>query len=126
MAVEMMQEAEGRTLRIHVTGKLVKEDYARLVPEFECLIGLHGKLRVLLEMVDFHGWTAGALWQDIKFDLKHFRDIERVALVGEKRWQKGMAAFCQPFTAAEVRYFDRGQSDQARAWIDEGVHAIPQ
>ena len=42
-------------------------------------------------MKDFHGWDAGALWEDIKFDLKHFSDIERVAMVGEKKWQKGMS-----------------------------------
>mgnify|MGYP006185093905 CR=1 FL=1 len=39
----------------------------------------HGKLRVLLILQDFHGWTAGAMWEDSKFDLKHWRDIERLA-----------------------------------------------
>ncbi len=69
-------------------------------------------------MHDFHGWTAGALWQDIKFDLKHFRDIERLALIGEKAWEHGMTAFCKPFTTATVRYFDRSSEvEQAEAWI---------
>jgi hypothetical protein len=57
------------------------------------------------------------LWEDIKFDVKHFRDIERLALVGEKKWEEGMATFCKPFTTAEVRYFDRAQVDDAREWI---------
>jgi SpoIIAA-like len=74
---------------------------------------------VLFEMNDFHGWTAGALWDDIKFDVKHFRDIERVAIVGDARWQAGMAVFCRPFTTASVRYFDRAQLEQARQWIAE-------
>jgi len=30
-------------------------------------------------MTGFHGWDAGALWEDIKFDIKHFGDIERLA-----------------------------------------------
>jgi hypothetical protein len=36
-------------------------------------------------MTGFHGWEAGALWEDIKFDLKHYADIERLAMIcGQK------------------------------------------
>ena len=75
------------------------------------------RIRILVEMHDFHGWTAGALWQDIKFDAKHFKDIERVAMVGETKWQHGMAIFCKPFTTASVRCFNHAEIDQARAWL---------
>ena len=60
---------------------------------------------------------AGALWDDIKFDLKHFADIERLAIVGEKAWEKGMSVFCRPFTAASIRYFDRAAVEEARGWL---------
>ena len=30
-----------------------------------------GKLRLLFDMIGFEGWDAGALWDEIKFDLKH-------------------------------------------------------
>src|SRR6266404_5618175 len=78
-----------------------------------CLVKAHGKLRMLVEMQDFHGWMAGALSQDIKFDAKHFADIERLAIVGETKWQHGMPVFCKPFTSAKVRYFDRPAIDPA-------------
>jgi hypothetical protein len=83
----------------------------------ERLVKDHGKIRLLVEMHDFHGWTAGALWQDVKFDAKHFSDIERLAIVGETKWQHGMAVFCKPFTTATVRYFGRPAIDQAREWL---------
>ena len=81
------------------------------------LVKQHGKTRVLFEMVDFHGWEAAALWDDIKFDLKHFSHIERLAMVGDTKWEKGMSVFCRPFTTAEIRYFERTALDQARAWL---------
>jgi hypothetical protein len=118
MAVELKEIADGKVLDIHVSGKLVKDDYKHLVPEAERLIKQHGKIRILLEMKDFHGWDAGALWEDIKYDLKHFSDIERVAMVGEKKWQKGMSWFCRPFTTAKVRYFDQSALDEAREWAE--------
>ncbi|MCG8511193.1 MAG: STAS/SEC14 domain-containing protein, partial [Rhodospirillales bacterium] len=63
------------------------------------------------------GWTMSALWDDLKFDLKHFNDIERLAMVGDRKWEQGMAAFCKPFTTATVRYFDVKDMDDARQWV---------
>ncbi len=119
MAVELKELDGGRLLEVHLSGKLAKENYGTFVPVVERLVKQHGKIRLLVEMHDFHGWTAGALWADIKFDARHFRDIERLALIGETKWEKGMAAFCKPFTTAEVRYFDRSQADAARRWLSE-------
>lgn len=123
MSVNILHNRERKILEINVTGKLTKADYEQFVPEIERLIEAHGKLRVLLAMHDFHGWTAGALWEDIKFDARHFSDVQRLAILGETRWQKGMAAFCKPFTTAKVRYFDYNQpgaAEQARSWLATG------
>ena len=111
------EEAGGKTLEVKISGKLSKEDYQRFVPQVEKLIKDHGKIRILVEMHDFHGWEMGALWEDIKFDIKHFGDIERLALVGDSKWEKGMAAFCKPFTKAKIKYFDDSKADLARNWI---------
>lgn len=119
MSVNLREQAHGKVLVIELTDKLTKEDYEYFIPEVERLIEQHGKVRLLVQMHDFRGWTAGALWQDTKFSLKHFRDIERLALVGEKAWEQGMAVFCKPFTTAAIRYFDRSEAEQADAWIHE-------
>lgn len=111
--------AEGNVLKLQATGKLTKEMYQEFVPLFEQMVTESGKIRVLFEMHDFHGWTAGALWEDMKFDFKHFSDIERLALVGESKWQEGMAVFCKPFTGATIKYFDQSQVGEAEAWIAE-------
>ena len=72
-------------------------------------------------MTGLQGWEVGAAWEDVKFATKHFSDIERLAMVGEKKWQKGMAIFCKPFTKATVRYFDHVDAVDARKWLDEGA-----
>lgn len=119
MTATLHEEQTGQVVTIELTGKLTKEDYKRFVPRIEALIGEHGKLRLLVEMRDFHGWEMAALWEDIKFDMKHFGDIERLAMVGDRKWEKGMAGFCKPFTKAEIRYFDRTEKDQALEWLNE-------
>jgi hypothetical protein len=119
MPIQLNEEDGGKILVVHVNGKLVKADYAQFVPEFERLIVLHGKLRLLFDMTGLHGWDAGAAWEDAKFAIKHFADIERLAMVGDKKWQHGMATFCKPFTKATTRYFDHVDAAEARKWLGE-------
>ena len=40
-------------------------------------------------------------------------------MVGETKWQHGMATFCKPFTTAAVRYFEHAEAAEARKWLDE-------
>lgn len=110
--------SSGKTLHVKATGKLSKESYEAFVPVVDQQIKEHGKLRILFEMHDFHGWTAGALWEDTKFDLKHWNDIEKLAVVGEKKWEQGMAVFCKPFTSAKIKYFDHAQIEEAQSWLE--------
>jgi len=118
MAIKLTENDGGKVLEVQVSGKLAHEDYLHFVPEFEQLIKEHGKLRVLFDMTDFHGWEAGALWDDIKLDIKHFSDIERLAMIGDKQWEKQMSLFCRPFTTAKIRYFDNANAAEARAWLE--------
>ena len=112
---------EGKVMEVQATGKFEKTDYELFVPAAEELIKEHGKIRVLFIMHDFHGWTAGAAWEDIKFDLKHFNHIERLGIVGESKWEHGMAIFCKPFTTARLKYFDSSELEEARAWIRDDL-----
>jgi len=120
MPIQLKEENVGKMLDVHITGKLIKADYERFVPEFERLVQQHGKPRVLFDMTGFHGWEGGALWDEIKFDVRHFADIERIAAVGDNKWEHGMADFFKPFTKATTRYFDHAEAAQARKWLAEG------
>jgi len=119
MPIQLNEENNGRVLIIHVTGKLTKADYENFVPEVERLIGRFGKLSMLFDMTGFHGWDAGAFWEDAKFAVRHFSDVEKFAIVGDKKWHESMAVFCKPFTRARVRYFDYHEIHEARKWLDE-------
>ncbi len=117
--IQLNEENGGKILVIHVSGKLKKADYEDFVPEFDRLAGQQGKVCVLFDMVDFHGWELGAAWEDLKFGVAHFDDIERLATVGEKKWQRDMVAFVKPFTKAKVRFFEHSDTAEARKWLGE-------
>ena len=119
MAIETIIGPTGKTVEVHVSGQLTKEDYERFVPAVNERVKEHGRIRILFDMHDFHGWSAGAMWEDFKFGVRHFTDIERLAIVGETKWQQSLAKFCRPFTTAKIKYFDHGCVAEARAWLQE-------
>jgi len=108
----------GRLFEVDLHGKLNRRDFDQVVPETERLIARYGKIRLLVTMHDFEGWDAGALWEEIKWEAKHFHHMERIAIVGEEGWQKRMAALCNSLTTAKVHFFRFDQLDAAYAWVD--------
>jgi hypothetical protein len=45
----------------------------------------------------------------------HFTKVERIAMVGDNKWEGWMAKVCKPFTAPTVKYFEAGELDAAWA-----------
>jgi len=117
--IEQLPETSGKILGFRMSGKLHDADYKMFVPLIDAAIAKEGKVRLLVEFHDFQGWDAHALWDDVKFATTHCTKLERIAMVGEKTWQKWMAAVCKPFTMAKIHYFDASQIDAAKAWLTE-------
>jgi len=117
--IEQIPLASDQAVGFKMSGKLHDEDYKTFVPLVDAAIAKHGKVRMLAQFHDFHGWDLHALWDDIKFSTTHCTKIEKIALVGEKTWEKWMAKVCKPFTMAKIQYFEAGQLDAAKAWLAE-------
>ena len=117
MAITFNESATGGVIEARVTDRLTHADYQQFAARFDAKRTESGKLNVLFEMTNVHGWDAAVMWDEIKFDVRHFSHIGRLALVGDQTWEKVMSAVSRLFTTAEVRYFDRGAIDEARAWV---------
>ena len=118
MTVALKEDDDGKLLTVTLSGKLTKEDYLHLGPECDRLIAKHGKIHrddnARISRLD-----NGRLVGRHQIRLQAFHHIEQLALIGEKKWEAGMAVFCKPFTTAKVRYFERHQVAEAMAWLEE-------
>lgn len=118
MAVEIVAHPESDVIEADVSGRLSDEDYKQFVPELEKFLEAHGgKASLLFNMRDFHGWDLAGMWQDFRFGVKHRHSFPRIAMVGEKNWEKWTAGLCRHFLDSEVRYFDQAQLTDARQWL---------
>ena len=105
-------------LWVKVSGKLTKEEYADLVPSWEKMIASHGKLRLLFQMEPgFTGWEPMAAWDDVKFSLSHQNELERVAMVGDKKWHELVTKLGSMLVNCDVRFYEEPQVDEALAWL---------
>ena len=119
--IEQLSSSSDKILGFKMSGKLHDVDYQRFVPAIDAAVAKQGQVRLLAQFHDFHGWDLPALWDDIKFSTTHCTKIERIALVGEKKWEQWMAKVCKPFTMAKIQYFDAAKIDDARKWLSEGL-----
>jgi alanine racemase len=76
-------------------------------------------MKILFDMTGFHGWRDGSLWNKIRFDMKHFSNMDRLAVVGGNKYQHDMTKHTQSFTSAEVRYFGETDATEARRWLED-------
>jgi hypothetical protein len=112
-----MNKSAGRFWPFTSTENWPKRITSVLSLNFERLVRQDAKRRVLLDLTGFHGWDAGACWDDIKFNYKHSANIGRLAMVGDKKWRHGMATFCKSFAKATTRHFGHADAAKARQWL---------
>jgi hypothetical protein len=110
---------KGKIIYTTVIGKVTEEDFKELRNTLDKLMSEYPKIRWLYEMVEFDGWEIKTFFKDTSYSLKHTNDFEKIAMVGEKKWQEVMTALMKPFTSAEIKYFEIEEKKQAEKWIVE-------
>ena len=123
--IEVLKGFPDNVIAFACHGHLTKAEYETVViPDIEERLKRHKKLRAYTEIApDFAGIDPGAVWEDTKFDFRHFFDWERGALVTDVEWMKRAAKFFGFFgflTPWELRVFSTADADKAREWVDGG------
>ena len=105
-------------LTLKATGKLSHEDYETITPLLDSALSVvrNPKVKALLDATELEGWELRAAWDDFKIGLKHGNEFEKVAIVGNQKWQQTSAKLGNWFLSGEVKYFEDMQA--AREWLE--------
>lgn len=117
--IEQIPVQEDNIVAFRLSGKLSHADYQALLPRLEGLIEANGRIALLLELVDFHGWDLEAAWDDFRIGMKHQDNFDRIAIVGHGTLQHWMTLMANPFTTAPVRFFEQDRLGEAWDWLRE-------
>jgi hypothetical protein len=118
--VEQLQMPAG-TLGFRISGRLTREEYFQLLDPIREQLERGERVSFLIATApDFSGLDVGAMWEDVKVagsvGLRYRSSWERLAVVTDKDWMRhGVAAFGWVIPG-EIRVFDPGELEQAKAW----------
>ncbi|MFZ1643597.1 MAG: STAS/SEC14 domain-containing protein [Candidatus Contendobacter sp.] len=118
MAISSRQVAD-RVHLITMSGLLTWAEFEAFLTQAETEdVFASGKVRILIQLENFHGWEPGEQWGDVSFLFRHDKDIERIAVVSEPRWRDEMLMFLfADYRQAEARFFPETDLEPARAWL---------
>lgn len=119
--IEIGHLPANKLVTINVSGKLTTRDYDKAIPELEqAIAAAQGALNAVIVLDDLRGWDIGALWKDLAFDVRHYDDFRRIAIVGQTDAEKAGASISSALTGAEVEFFVFDEIDDAREWAIAG------
>ncbi|WOG25721.1 STAS/SEC14 domain-containing protein [Endozoicomonas sp. 8E] len=105
-------------LNFKAVGKLTHEDYQIITPMIDsALEGVQSpSIDAFFDLRELQGWEARVAWDDFKLGLKHGKDFNRVALLGNKKWQEVATKVSKWFISGDVQFFEDEQ--EARNWLN--------
>jgi SpoIIAA-like len=119
--VELIPGVPDDVLAIRGRGTITAADYESvIIPAVESKLATHGKLRFLYHLgPDFHDFAAGALWDDAKIGLAHFGAWERIAVVSDLEWVRGICRLFGLAMPGRVHVYRNAELENALTWISE-------
>src|SRR5438105_2937388 len=103
-------------LGFEASGKLESGDYRDvLLPALQAAAAT-GDVRIVIVIPAFEGFSGGALWQDLKMGVEHWRAWKRIALVTDVDWMIHGTQLFGWMTPGEVKHFALAERQAAIAW----------
>ena len=113
--------ARGNILWFRLYGKLTEEDYKNnFIPEIERALEQYKKIRLLIQVEYFGGWTPGGVWEELA-SMPQFSKVERMAIIADDTWDEWMTWMVKIagiFSGAQVQFFKTGRIEQAWDWLE--------
>lgn len=118
--IEVLNAEQDNILEIKAMEKMSPEDLNKLTPVLEDHVDANEEPRLLVLIEKFKGWTEpAAFWKDFELDAKFIGKFSRIAVAGDREWEKWMVKIFAPLTPGEIKYFDIRDLPRARTWLQD-------
>jgi hypothetical protein len=119
MSAEIISNTGG-LVTAKISGKLTYSELTALQKSVISIIGREGGIRTLIIAEDFLGWDKSGDWEDISFQDTSDPYINKMAIVGEKKWEELALLFTgKGFREFPIEYFLPTELSKAQAWLTE-------
>jgi hypothetical protein len=116
---DILEKTHEKVLATKISGKLSMQDYEQMFPLVEETVNKYGKICLYVELENFEGWEdPQAFWQEFKLGFKFYTDLEKVAVVGEKKWEEYGTKAVDFLNPAKIKFFTPEEKEEALNWIE--------
>ncbi len=117
IGIERVQE--NFFLSLKAIGKLTHQDYLKITPMIDSALAevTEPHVNVFIDGTELEGWELRAAWDDLKLGLSHGNQFNKIAILGNKKWQEYAAKKGSWFISGEAQYFE--DQKQALAWLQQ-------
>ena len=112
-----LKESTGHILAFKIVVGITQKQKEQISKLFEKRIRESGRIRLLIVVEPHKRINAESLLFDLSFTLTYADKIERMAIIGNKVWEKTWIALFGLFSHIQTQYFDRSQIKTAWKWI---------
>jgi stage II sporulation SpoAA-like protein len=113
-----VEREEGSVRILRVAGMLKKAEFDAVLTAEAKQWEPQTRVKVLVLAEGFQGWERNEGWGDLSFFLKYGDQIDKIAIVGDPKWEDDLLMFAAAgFRRAPVKFFPTGQTASARGWL---------
>ena len=114
--IQELSDLPAGVIGFETSGQIQAEDYRDVILPVLERAASQGDVRFVVVMPEFHGMTGGAMWEDLKVGIEHFRKWKRIALVTDIEWMRHAITMFGWMTPGDVKYFPMAERAEAIAW----------
>ncbi len=114
-----LKESQGAHLGYQISAKITTQEIDEVIEDLEKAITEHGSIRLLIRMKNWRGMEAKAALDDFSFLIRHIKDIEVLAVVGDRFWEKLWLDFGALFVQTRSKFFEEDEYEVAWTWLSE-------
>jgi hypothetical protein len=117
---EHIQKLQGNVLAIKITGEITKNEHERLDRLIRTSVAEWERIRIFIVLNHYPSFnSAEALYEDLRMIKNHSKHIDRLAVVGDRRWKRTWVGLFGLFSRIETDYFEMEEIDAAYQWITQ-------
>jgi hypothetical protein len=111
------KKIDTKIIGLDFSGEITGQDYLSVKPQIEKVMATEGRVKFLMDMTQLKNFTMSGIYQDVKFDVEHFKNVGDTAVVASKKTFEIMTkAVNMIYPGAKVYHFDDVKS--AMNWLN--------
>ncbi len=120
--IRELPESQGAILGFEITGKVSLEEEKKWIERIEGTVREYEKVSTLVILSDEAHWGIKAGIEDLRWLTNHMKELDKVALVSDRKIWKWLVALDGPFAkiaGIKEKHFQPDKIEEAWKWIRE-------